>query len=49
MAKAKFNLGKISPKPDAGVMVLSIFLIHRICHLECHFNTIVAVCDGCHA
>ena len=29
--------------------VLSIFLIYRICHLECHFNTIVAVCDGCHA
>ena len=26
--------------------VLSIFVISRICHLECHFSTIVAVCDG---
>ena len=32
-----------------AVKVLSIFLIYRIWHLECHFNTIVAVCDGCHA
>ena len=29
--------------------VLSTFVIYRICHLECHFNAIVAVCDGCHA
>ena len=32
-----------------AMKVLSIFLIYRICHLECHFNTIVAVCDRCHA
>ena len=32
-----------------AVKVLSIFLIYRICLLEYHFNTIVPVCDGCHA
>ena len=26
----------------------SIFVIYRIYHLECHFNNIVGVCDGCH-
>ena len=31
------------------VKVLSIFIIYRICHLECHFNIIVAICEGCHA
>ena len=29
--------------------VLLILMIYRICHLEYHFNTIVAVCDVCHA
>ena len=33
---------------DYAVKVLSILLIYRICHSECHFNTIVAVYDGCH-
>ena len=23
--------------------------LHNFCHLECHFNTTIAVCDGCHA
>ena len=32
-----------------AVKVLSIFMKFRICRLECHFNTIVAVCNGCHA
>ena len=32
-----------------AVKILSIFMIYRICHLDCHFNTIVAVCDGCRA
>ena len=32
-----------------AVKVLQIFVIYRICHLKCHFDTIVAVCDGCHA
>ena len=32
-----------------ALKVLSIFLIYRICDLECHCNTILAVCDGCHA
>ena len=26
--------------------VLSIFIIYRICHLECHFNIIVAFVTG---
>ena len=29
--------------------VLSIFVIYRICHLECRFNAIVAVGNVCHA
>ena len=29
--------------------ILSVFIIYRICNLECHFNNIVAVFDGCHA
>ena len=32
-----------------AVKVLSSFVIYRICHLEGHYNTIVAVCGGCHA
>ena len=32
-----------------AVEVLSVFIIYRVCHLECHLNTIVAVWDGCHA
>ena len=31
------------------VEVFSVFIMYRICHLECHFITIVSVCDGCHA
>ena len=29
-----------------AVKALTTFLIYMICHLECHFNTIVAVCEG---
>ena len=29
--------------------VLSVSIIYRTCHFECHFNTITAVCDVCHA
>ena len=32
-----------------AVKVLSIFVIYRICRLECHISTIAAVCDRCHA
>ena len=32
-----------------AVNVSPIFVIYRICHLEYHFNTIVAVCDVSHA
>ena len=28
---------------------LSIFIIYKICHLDCHCDTIAAVCDGCHS
>ena len=28
-----------------AVKVLSIFVIYGNCHLECHFDTIVAVCN----
>ena len=27
------------------VKILSLLIIYRICHLECHLNTIVAVCE----
>ena len=32
-----------------AVEVLSVLIIYKICHIDCHFNTTVAVCDECHA
>ena len=32
-----------------AVEVLSVYMVYRICHLECHYITITAVCHRFHA